>query len=75
MGRVVSLSWVLLPSASVVKTQESAKLLRKYMGNRKSGFLFETETRKMLWPGTLYRDGLKTTLKGMGRERSAATPD
>ena len=23
----------------------------------------------MLWPGTLYRDGLKTILKGMGRSK------
>jgi integrase len=46
-----------------------AKMLRKYIGNRKSGFLFETETGKMLWPGTLYRDGLKTILKGIGRSK------
>jgi integrase len=38
-----------------------AKMLREYIGNRKSGFLLETET------GTLYRDGFKTILKGMGR--------
>ena len=44
-----------------------AKMLREYIGNRKSGFLLETATGKMLWPGTLYRDGLKTILKGMGR--------
>jgi integrase len=44
-----------------------AKMLREYIGNRKSGFLFETETGNMLWPGTLYRDGLKTIVKGMGR--------
>ena len=44
-----------------------AKMLREYIGNRKGGFLLETETGNMLWPGTLYRDGLKTILKGMGR--------
>ena len=44
-----------------------AKMLREYIGDRESGFLFETETGNMLWPGTLYRDGLKTILKGMGR--------
>lgn len=44
-----------------------AKMLREYIGNRKSGFLLETETGNMLWPNTLYRDGLKTILKGMGR--------
>jgi integrase len=44
-----------------------AKMLREYIGNRKSGFLLETGTGNMLWPGTLYRDGLKTILKDMGR--------
>jgi integrase len=44
-----------------------AKMLREYIGNRKSGFLLETETGNMLWPGTLYRDGLKAILKNMGR--------
>jgi integrase len=44
-----------------------AKMLRAYIGNRKSGFLLETDTGNMLWPGTLYRDGLKTILKDMGR--------
>jgi integrase len=44
-----------------------AKMLREYIGNRKSGFLFETEAGNMLWPSTLYRDGLKTILKGMDR--------
>jgi hypothetical protein len=44
-----------------------AKMLREYIGNRKSGFLFETETGNMLWPSTLYPDGLKTILKGIGR--------
>ena len=46
-----------------------AKMLLEYIGNRKSGFLFETETGKMLWPSTLYRDGLKTILKKMGRSK------
>jgi integrase len=46
-----------------------AKLLRQYIGGRKSGFLLETKTGKMLWPGTLYRDGLKTILKGIGRDK------
>jgi hypothetical protein len=46
-----------------------AKMLREFIGNRKSGFLFETETGKMLWPSTLYRDGLKTILKDMGRSK------
>jgi integrase len=46
-----------------------AKMLLEYIGKRKSGFLFETETGKMLWPSTLYRDGLKTILKKMGRSK------
>ena len=46
-----------------------AKTLREYIGNRKSGFLLQTETGNMFWPGTLYRDGLKTILKGMGRSK------
>jgi integrase len=44
-----------------------AKMLREYIGNRKSGFVLETETGNMLWPSTLYRDGLKAILKNMGR--------
>jgi integrase len=44
-----------------------AKMLREYIGNRKTGFLLETDSGNMLWPGTLYRDGLKTILKDMGR--------
>jgi integrase len=44
-----------------------AKMLREYIGNRKSGFLLETETGNMLWPSSLYRDGLKTIVKDMGR--------
>jgi len=46
-----------------------AKMLREYIGNRKSGFLFETETGNMLWPSTLYRDALKPILKDMGRSK------
>jgi integrase len=46
-----------------------AKLLREYIGDRKSGFLFETETGKMLWPSTLYRDALKPILKDVGRSK------
>ena len=46
-----------------------AKLLVELIGNRKSGFLFETETGNMLWPSTLYRDGLKAILNGMGRNK------
>ena len=46
-----------------------AKMLREYIGDRKSGFLLETDTGNMLSPGNLYRDGLKTVLNGMGRSK------
>ena len=46
-----------------------ADMLRSYIGDRKSGFLFESANRKMLWPGTVYRDGLRLILKKMGRNR------
>ena len=38
-----------------------------YIGDRKVGFLFETENGKMLSPESLFRDGFKTILKKMGR--------
>jgi integrase len=44
-----------------------ANMLDDYVGNRKEGFLFETENGKMLSPETLFRDGFKTVLKKMGR--------
>jgi hypothetical protein len=40
---------------------------QSYIGNWKTGFLLATDTGNMLWPGTLYRDGLKAILKDMGR--------
>jgi integrase len=46
-----------------------ADVLRSYIGDRKRGFLFESASRTMLWPGTVYRDGLKPILKNMGRDR------
>jgi integrase len=46
-----------------------AEMLREYIGDRKSGFLLEMETGKMLWPSTLYRDGLTTIVKGMSRSK------
>src|ERR1700693_1539116 len=46
----------------------SAKMLRSYIGDRKSGFLFETESGKMLSPENLWRDGFATIDREMGRE-------
>jgi integrase len=45
-----------------------AKMLRGYIGDRKSGFLFETETGEMLSPANLWRDGFAVIVRGMGRE-------
>ncbi len=47
----------------------AARILRAYIGDRKSGYLLETKTGKMLSPGNLCRDGLKAILKGMGRSK------
>jgi len=44
-----------------------AKVLRTHIGDRKSGFLFETETGKMLSPANLWRDGFATIVREMGR--------
>jgi integrase len=43
-------------------------MLRGYIGDRKSGFLFETETGEMLSPANLWRDGFAVIVRGMGRE-------
>jgi integrase len=43
-----------------------ASLLKSYIGNRKAGYLVETETGKMLSPGNLWRDGFRTVVKEMG---------
>jgi integrase len=45
-----------------------AEMLRTYIGDRKSGFLFETESGKMLSPDNLWRDGFATIVRDMGRE-------
>ena len=46
-----------------------AKMLDEFIGDRKEGFLFETESGKMLSPESFYRDGLKAIFKRMGRSR------
>lgn len=45
------------------------EMLRSYIADRKTGFLFESSNRTMLWPGLVYRDGLGPILKKMGRHR------
>lgn len=45
-----------------------AKVVRGHIGDRKSGFLFETETGKMLSPGNLWRDGFAAIVREMGQE-------
>jgi integrase len=45
-----------------------AEKLRGYIGDRKSGFLFETDNRTMLSPKNLWRDGFATVIRDMGRQ-------
>jgi integrase len=45
-----------------------AKMLRSYISSRKSGFLFETGSGKMLSPQNLWRDGFAMVVREMGRE-------
>lgn len=45
-----------------------ARALSEYVGNRKGGFLFETESSRMLSPEDLWRDGFATVVRNMGRE-------
>lgn len=45
-------------------------LLKGYIGERKSGFLFETENGTMLDPGNLWRDGFAKIVEEMGRQAS-----
>jgi integrase len=46
-----------------------AKMLSDYIGDRKEGFLFQTENGTMLSPESLYRGGFETLFKRMGRTR------
>jgi integrase len=46
-----------------------AAMLRSYVADRRSGFMFESKNGTMIWPGTVYRDGLRPILKKMGRNR------
>jgi len=44
-----------------------AKMLDDFIGERKSGFLIQTENGTMLSPENFFRDGLESVLKKMGR--------
>lgn len=45
-----------------------ASILREYVGDRKSGFLFCTKSGKMFSKENLWRDGFQTVVRDMGRE-------
>ncbi|HEY0701484.1 MAG TPA: site-specific integrase [Candidatus Acidoferrales bacterium] len=51
-----------------------AKLLMGYLGNRKSGFLFESANRLPLSPRNIARDSLHPILKNMERESAGFHP-
>src|SRR5207248_5664278 len=40
-----------------------------YIGERRSGFVFQSGNGTMLWPSTVFRDGLSPVIKAMGRNR------
>src|ERR1700680_3416017 len=44
-----------------------AKMLRDFLGDRKQGFLFESENGTMLNPQNIYRDSFSDILKEIGR--------
>ena len=46
---------------------DAARLLRNFIGSRKSGFLFQTANGTMLDPGNIDRDSLRPILEEMGR--------
>jgi integrase len=46
---------------------DAARILRNFIGSRKSGFLFQTANRTMLDPGNIDRDSLSPILEEMGR--------
>ena len=46
-----------------------AEMLRRYIGERKSGFLFQSRNGTMLSPIAVYRHGLRPVLRKMGRDR------
>ena len=46
---------------------DAARILRNFIGNRKTGFLFQTANGTMLDPGNIDRDSLSPILEEMGR--------
>ena len=46
-----------------------AEALHCYIGDRKSGFIFQSKNGTMLSPGAVFRNGLRPILKKMGRSR------
>ncbi len=49
---------------------EDAAILRNYIGDRKSGFLFQTANGTMFDPNNINRDSLDHILKEMGRDEA-----
>jgi integrase len=49
---------------------DAARILRNFIGNRKSGFLFQTANGTMLDPGNIDRDSLSPILEAMGRNEA-----
>ena len=49
---------------------DAARIVRNFIGTRKSGFLFQTANRTMLDPGNIARDSLSPILKEMGRNET-----
>jgi integrase len=47
---------------------DAARILRDFIGSRKSGFLFQTANGTMLEPGNVERDSLSPILKEIGRD-------
>ncbi len=49
---------------------DAARILRDFIGSRKSGFLFQTANGTMLDPGNIDRDSLNPILEEMGRNEA-----
>jgi integrase len=49
---------------------DAARILRDFIGSRRSGFLFQTANGTMLEPGNIDRDSLSPILEEMGRDEA-----
>jgi len=49
---------------------DAVRILRNFIGSRKSGFLFQTANGTMLNPGNIDRDSLRPILEEMGRDEA-----